>query len=68
MSGPADIKKIRDACNRAPNRVDIAIGRKLLLQLCDEVERYRGENDDLQRHGEALMRALDGEVKLDVIH
>ncbi|KKM98910.1 hypothetical protein LCGC14_1153200 [marine sediment metagenome] len=68
MSGPADVKKIRDACNLAPNLADVPVGRKLLLQLCDEVERYRVENEDLQHHAETLTEALEGEINSDMTH
>ncbi len=68
MSGPADIQKIRSACNKYPILVDIAIGRKQLLKLCDEVERYRRENQGLQRYALAMKREYDDKVKPDVTH
>ncbi|KKN01046.1 hypothetical protein LCGC14_1131740 [marine sediment metagenome] len=68
MSGPANVQKIRSACNKYPILAGMLVGKEQLLKLCDEVERYRGENQDLQRYALALMRALDDEVKPDVTH
>ncbi len=68
MKRMTDVEKVQEACARSPGLSNILVGKRLLRRLCKDVERYRVENDDLQRYGEALTRALDGEVKPDVTH
>ncbi len=68
MSGPADVQKIRSACNKYPILAGMLVGKEQLLKLCDEVERYRRENQGLQRYALAMKREYDDKVKPDVIH
>ncbi len=54
----ADVERVRAACRHSPE-ANALVSKKILLRLCSDVERYRVENADLQRHGEALADALE---------
>ncbi len=57
-----DIEKVLAAIRANPHIANLLGGQKILLRFCAEVERYRVENEDLQRYGEELTKMLDNEA------
>ncbi len=55
----SDLKKVQEVCRAYPLLAAVLVSKEVLLRLCSDVERYRVENEDLQRHGKALADALE---------